>query len=186
MRKLLLTLALLLLASTPAFAQREFGPSIRSFVGPASFYTTTSGTNDIVDGLRLYRRTTGTASAGIGLSLPFYVENGSGTDRTAAVLRASLTTVTDAAEVGRLAFSLINGGSVAEQMIVQANTWSGGTTAGKALTIETTTDATKGVLTLGVTARASCARWSCVTALARPAPDTPHHGHRQRAVRRLP
>lgn len=74
--------------------------------GNFDFVTTSAGTNDILEGLRLYRRSTGSPAAGLGYALPFYVE-AAAADRVAAVLRGSLSTVTDAAEVGRFALAVM-------------------------------------------------------------------------------
>ena len=87
-------------------------PTSHATPGNVDMVFQSAGTNDILEGLRLYRRTTGTASAGIGVSLPFYVENGAGTDRVAAIWRASLTTVTDTSEAGTMRLALMVGGSV--------------------------------------------------------------------------
>jgi len=59
--------------------------------------------NDISAGMTLSHTTSGTASAGIGAGLVFKAENGAGTAKVAAYVAGVLSTVTDGAEVGKLA-----------------------------------------------------------------------------------
>lgn len=59
--------------------------------------------NDITAGLTLSHTTSGTASAGIGAGAVFKAENGAGTAKVSAYIAGVLTTVTDGAEVGKLA-----------------------------------------------------------------------------------
>lgn len=60
----------------------------------------------------LTHRTTGTPSAGIGTGLVFETEDGGGADQNIAIVRAVLTTVTAASEVGAVRFAIVSAGSV--------------------------------------------------------------------------
>jgi hypothetical protein len=62
--------------------------------------------------------TTGTAASGIGIGFLFGVENGSGTTVNSGSISSQLTTVTSTAEVGKTSLWAINGGSLAERLVV--------------------------------------------------------------------
>lgn len=71
-----------------------------------------STTNVTADTLFLYRRTSGTAAAGIGMGINVVVESAGGNDCFGFFHRHVLTTATDAAEVGEYRLAVVNGGSV--------------------------------------------------------------------------
>lgn len=73
---------------------------------------TDTGTTTTSNVVTYTHQTTGTAAAGFGTGAVLRAENGSGTNVTVAALRAVLTTVTNAAEVGDWRLSIINSGTL--------------------------------------------------------------------------
>lgn len=74
--------------------------------------TTQSTTNATHDTLFLYRRTSGTAAAGIGLGISVVVESAGGNDCFAITHRHVLTTATDTAEIAEYRVAVVNAGSL--------------------------------------------------------------------------
>lgn len=66
-----------------------------------------SSTDSVVDVLRLERGSTGTAADGIGVGLPFYVQDASGNIDEAANIDAVLTTAAHATQAARMEFGVL-------------------------------------------------------------------------------
>ena len=77
--------------------------------------TNPSSTNTAVDMFALRRETSGTAASGIGMSIPFEIENTAGTLKTAGYLKATLNTATNGNETTRFAFWNMGAGGAASE-----------------------------------------------------------------------
>lgn len=67
----------------------------------------------VLDTLSVSHSTSATATSGIGVAVPFRIQNGSGIMVRAAALRSLLTTVTNGAEVSTLEVQALSGGALA-------------------------------------------------------------------------
>lgn len=74
--------------------------------------------NTIETGIQISRLTSGTAAVGIGTSVDFNIENGGGTGVAAARLIANLENIAPGSEVGQIAFSVMNGGTLTPRMFI--------------------------------------------------------------------
>lgn len=79
---------------------------------PGIFEITDGAAAAQIEGLRIRHMTSTTATAGIGVYLGMFAENGAGTAREAARIIGLLRTVTDTAENGAMIFQHINAGSL--------------------------------------------------------------------------
>jgi len=75
-----------------------------------------SNTNSSMTMLQFSRQTSGTAAAGIGAKIDWWIENGSGGFVNAGIMDCVLTTVTGSGEISKFTWSLINSGAVQEKM----------------------------------------------------------------------
>ncbi|KKL54086.1 hypothetical protein LCGC14_2268930, partial [marine sediment metagenome] len=80
---------------------------------------TSSSTGSSLRDLELYRKTTGTAAAGIGAEIAFRVEDDGGNLETAGVIAGILTDVSAASEEGALIFEVVSDSSTIEAMKIQ-------------------------------------------------------------------
>ena len=95
----------------------------QSYYGvPATNIATPDTTNDVVAINKNMRRTSGVASAGIGASDEFWIENSGGEDFLAARIAALLTTATQDGENSAIVFSTVSsGGAVTERVRVDTS-----------------------------------------------------------------
>lgn len=80
--------------------------------------TAPSSLGTVVEVVRVQRISSGTTIAGVGGGIDYYIQNGSGSAIQAARISAILSAVTAAHENGRIAFSTVNDGAVAEKVTI--------------------------------------------------------------------
>lgn len=91
----------------------------------AYFEQTASSTNTVTPTLQIKRTTSGTAAAGIGSSIEWYIEKDNGANNTQShTLRSILTTATSGAEVGQFELYGVNNATLARKFaITGAGQW---------------------------------------------------------------
>jgi len=74
----------------------------------ARFVVNPSSTNSIVEAIRIYRSTSGTAADGIGGNISFYTESATGTERLSNEIISKWTTAADATRTSQLDITAVN------------------------------------------------------------------------------
>lgn len=80
-----------------------------------------TSTNTVVPTFQLSRRTSGTAAAGIGQSIDFYTEDGSGFNTASGRITNSFTDVTNGATVSKMLFGVNSAGAVTTRLEIAGN-----------------------------------------------------------------
>ncbi|HEB27652.1 MAG TPA: hypothetical protein ENI05_07720, partial [Porticoccus sp.] len=92
---------------------------VHSGSSPIISERTSSSTNSALRSLELYRKTSGTAVAGIGTSIAFRVQDDGGTLETTAQINGILTDVSATSEEGALTFEVASDSALVEAMRIQ-------------------------------------------------------------------